>query len=188
MSLVHRRTVMTSDRIERALHRMAAEILERGGEPERIALIGIRTGGVNPTARIAQQMKVLEGVDPPIGMVDITLYRDDISSENKPLLKKTEIDFDVTGKCIVLVDDVLFTGRTIRAAMDAVMDYGRPACVRVAVLVDRGHRELPIQPDFVGQILETERDEQVIVTVAEKKNRLDKVEILMTLEPEEDGR
>jgi len=187
MALVHRHTVMTADRIERALHRIAAEILERSGDPRRIALIGIRAGGLNPTTRLAQQMKTLEGIEPPIGMLDITLYRDDLSSTNKPLLKATEIGFDVTDKCIVLVDDVLFTGRTIRAAMDAVMDYGRPSCIRVAVLVDRGHRELPIQPDFVGQVLDTERNEEVIVTVGEKKNRSDKVEVRRTVEPEEES-
>ncbi len=185
MSLVHRRTVMTPDRIERALHRIAAEILERGGDLERIALIGIRAGGVGPTMRIAQQMKDSEGINVPVGMIDITLYRDDISSGHKPVLMKTEIDFDVTDKCIVLVDDVLFTGRTIRAAMDAVMDYGRPSCIRVAVLVDRGHRELPIQPDFVGQVLDTDRDEKVTVHVGEKRSRADKVEVFLNVEPEE---
>jgi len=185
MVLVHRRTVMNADRIDRAIRRIAEEILEKSHDPHQVALIGIRAGGVNLTQRIADYIKDLEGIEVLIGMLDITLYRDDLSSENKPLIHKTEIDFDVTGKCLVLVDDVLFTGRTIRAAMDAVMDYGRPDAIRAAALIDRGHRELPIQPDFIGQAVTTETDEKVEVSLAESKNRGDKVVVTTELEPEE---
>ena len=186
MTFVHRRLVMTADRIDRALRRIADEILERCKDPQKIALIGIRTGGVNPTLRIAKYLNDMEKIDVPIGMLDITLYRDDLSAENKPILKKTEIDFDVTGKYIVLVDDVIFTGRTIRAAMDAVMDYGRPDCICFASLVDRGHRELPIQPDYIGQVLDTAHHEEVIVKVGESKNRNDKVTVVTEVEPDEE--
>jgi len=185
MPLVHRRLVMTADRIDRALERIGYEILERCPDPSSIALIGIRNGGVNPTLRIAHYLKKIEGLEIPIGMLDITLYRDDISANNKPLIKKTEIDFDLEGKWLVLVDDVLFTGRTLRAALDAVMGYGRPSCVRAAILVDRGHRELPIQPDFVGQVLDTDRHEKVDVTIGEAKGRNDKVVVVSEVQPVE---
>ncbi len=187
MSLVHRRTIMTADRIDRALRRIANEILEKCDDLKNVALIGIRSGGVNPCLRLAEYMKSVENIEVPVGMLDITLYRDDLSPDNKPLLKKTDIDFDVTGKEIIIIDDVLFTGRSMRAAIEVVMNYGRPARIKAAVVIDRGHRELPIQPDFVGQWIDTAPGEKVSVTIAEKNTRTDKVVLISQVEPEEDA-
>lgn len=154
--------------IQRALTRVAHEILERNKGPENLALVGIRTRGVPLAQRLIDQIKKIEGVDVPLGMLDITLYRDDVGTgKQNPVLKKTEIPFSITEKTIVLVDDVLFTGRTIRAAIDALMDFGRPAGVQLAVLIDRGHRELPIRADFVGKNLPTSLDMRVTVQLSE---------------------
>jgi pyrimidine operon attenuation protein/uracil phosphoribosyltransferase len=182
MTLVHRRRIMNAERVDRALRRIAAELIEQCADPTMLAFIAVRTGGVNPTLRLADYLKKTEGLDVPIGMLDITLYRDDLDGRT-PLLKKTEIPFDIEGKWLVLVDDVLFTGRTFRAALDALMDFGRPACIRAAVLIDRsGHRELPIQADFVGQTIDTERDEIVEVKVGPAFSRSDKVEVATKFE------
>ncbi len=159
---------LTAQEIQRALTRVAHEILERNKGAENLALVGIRTRGVPLARRLIEQIKKIEGIEVPLGMLDITLYRDDVGTgKQNPVLKKTEIPFSITEKTIVLVDDVLFTGRTIRAAIDALMDFGRPAGVQLAVLIDRGHRELPIRADFVGKNLPTSRDMRVRVQLAE---------------------
>jgi pyrimidine operon attenuation protein/uracil phosphoribosyltransferase len=187
MTLIHRRRIMNAERVDRALRRIAAEIVEHAPEPEKIALIGIRAGGVAPTLRLADALKTTDGLDVPIGMLDITLHRDDLTNGRTPLLKKTEIEFDLEDRWLILVDDVMFTGRTFRAALDAVMDFGRPACIRAAVLIDRRrHRELPIQPDYVGQVIDTERDEIVEVRVSPTVSRTDKVEVMTRMEAEEE--
>lgn len=150
--------------VKRALTRIAHEILESNKGLTDVVLIGIRSGGVFLSAGIAQQIGIIEGDAVPVGSVDITLYRDDISGQlpHQPV-GKTEIPFSLEGKKVVLVDDVLFTGRTIRAAMDALMDYGRPRCIQLAVLIDRGHRELPIRADYVGRNVPTSMKENVQV-------------------------
>lgn len=185
MTIVHRRRIMNAERVDRTIRRIAAEVLEDCPDLKQLALIGIRTGGVNLTLRLADFLKATENIDVPIGMLDITLYRDDLDGRT-PLLKKTEIEFDIDDKWIVLVDDVLFTGRTFRAALDALMDYGRPSCIRAAVLIDRrAHRELPIQPDYYGQILDTAREEKVEVSIAAGRGRTDKVAVLTEVDSEE---
>jgi pyrimidine operon attenuation protein/uracil phosphoribosyltransferase len=154
--------------IRRALTRIAHEILERNRGPEALVLVGMRTRGVPLAVRIATKLEELEGISLPVGALDVTLYRDDLANRSLQLaLRQTEIPTDVTAKRVVLVDDVLFTGRTIRAALDAVMDFGRPECIQLAVLVDRGHRELPIRADFVGKNVPTSLDEDVHVHLVE---------------------
>lgn len=157
--------IMDAAAVERALRRMATQVAEDLASRGEIALVGIRAGGVPVARRLARLVAEAEGgPPPPIGEVDITLYRDDLyTGLEKPVLGETRIPFPVEGARIVLVDDVLFTGRTVRAALDELMDYGRPRLVRLAVLVDRGHRELPIQADYVGRRLETEISDRVVV-------------------------
>ncbi len=156
--------VMGPEDVSRALRRMAGEIAERSRGTADLALVGIRRGGVPLAARLAALLQGMEGREVPVGAVDITLYRDDAGSAlPSPRIGRSEVAFDVTTHTILLVDDVLFTGRTIRAAIDALLDYGRPPAIQLAVLVDRGHRELPIQADFVGLHLPTQRTEQVDV-------------------------
>jgi len=158
--------------MDRALTRMAHEIVELNRGVKNLALIGIRTGGVPLAERLQQRIAAIEGVMPPAGILDITLYRDDWSTLSQhPIIRKTEIDFSVDDKILVLVDDVLYTGRTIRAALDAITDLGRPARIELAVLVDRGRRELPIQPDFTGLSLQTSRQEHVNVYLNEISGR-----------------
>lgn len=156
--------ILDSAGVKRALTRIAHEILERNKGVSDVVLIGIRSGGVFLADGIAQQIGIIEGDAVPVGSVDITLYRDDISGQlpHQPV-GKTDIPFSLEGKKVVLVDDVLFTGRTIRAAMDALMDYGRPQCIQLAVLIDRGHRELPIRADYVGRNVPTSLKENVRV-------------------------
>jgi len=150
--------------IRRALTRIAHEIIERNKGVTNIALVGIRTGGVYIAREIVSRLKEIEGESLMVGEVDITLYRDDIKGHSLHLpVGKTDIPFSVEGKMVVLVDDVLFTGRTIRAAMDAIMDHGRPASIQLAVLIDRGHRELPIRADFVGRNVPTSLKENIAV-------------------------
>ena len=162
------RVVMDADAVRRALTRIAHEILEHNKGTTRLALVGIRSRGVHIADRIAAVVESIEGVAVPRGIVDITLYRDDLSrAEQTPHVRGTEIPFSVEEKRIVLVDDVLYTGRTIRAAMDALMDFGRPENIQLAVLVDRGHRELPIRPDYVGKNLPTSRQQSVQVRLRE---------------------
>lgn len=154
--------------IDRALSRMAHEIVERNHGVEGLVLIGIRTAGVYLSERIASGIETIEGLRVPTGIIDVTLYRDDLAlGRFQPTVRRTEIPFSVDGKKVVLVDDVFFTGRTIRAAMDILIDFGRPSRIELAVLIDRGHRELPISPDFVGMKVTTTREESVIVRIEE---------------------
>jgi pyrimidine operon attenuation protein/uracil phosphoribosyltransferase len=151
----------------RLLEEMAGRIVEQRREGVPMRLVGVRTRGVPIARRLAEMLRTLLGEEVLVGAIDITLYRDDLGQgERWPVLRGTEITFNVDGVEIILVDDVLFTGRTIRAALNAICDLGRPECVRLAVLVDRGHRELPIQPDVVGRQVQTERDERVRVRIS----------------------
>ena len=162
------RVVMEAQEIMRALSRVAHDISEKNRGVKDLALVGIRTGGVHLAKRLAVRLKEIEGQDVPVGELDITLYRDDLNSrKGHPTLRKTEIPFDITDLTIILVDDVLFTGRTTRAAMDGLIDLGRPSEVQLAVLVDRGHRQLPIKATYVGKNLPTALNEQVEVFLEE---------------------
>ena len=159
---------MSADDIRRAVLRLSHEIVERHGGTEGMVLVGIQRRGVPLAQRLAAAIAEHEGVKLPVGALDITFYRDDLSLiAQHPVVKGTAIPFDLNDRTVVLVDDVLFTGRTIRAAMDALVDFGRPRAIRLAVLVDRGHRELPIRADFVGKNLPTSSKEKVEVTLVE---------------------
>jgi len=149
--------------INRAMTRIAHEILEHNKGTEDLVLIGIRTGGDYIARELAERISAIEGQKPPLGAIDITMYRDDLGSRGSLPLGKTDIPFDMDGKKVILVDDVLYTGRTIRAAMDALVDFGRPRNIQLAILIDRGHRELPIRPDYVGRNVPTSREEDVVV-------------------------
>ncbi len=149
--------------ITRALTRIAHEILEKNKGTEDVVLVGVRRGGDYLARCLRNRIREIEGVEIPLGSIDITMYRDDLGSRGKLPIGKTDILFPLDDKRIVLVDDVLFTGRTIRAAMDALIDLGRPRCIQLAVLIDRGHRELPIRADFVGRNVPTARSEDVLV-------------------------
>lgn len=149
--------------IDRAMTRIAHEILEHNKGTDGLVLIGIRTGGDHIAGQLTERIAAIEGEKIPLGAIDITMYRDDLGSRGSLPLGKTDIPFDIDGKKIVLVDDVLYTGRTIRAAMDALIDLGRPRNIQLAVLIDRGHRELPIRPDYVGRNVPTSREEDVAV-------------------------
>jgi pyrimidine operon attenuation protein/uracil phosphoribosyltransferase len=160
--------VMEPDDVRRALTRIAHEVLERDRGVTDVVLVGIADRGDDLARRLAQEIHRIEGVEIPVGVLDITFYRDDIGMRAEaPEVHETRIPFDVSGKTVVLVDDVLYTGRTIRSAMDALMDLGRPRKIQLAVLVDRGHRELPIRADFVGKNVPTSRADDVRVLVAE---------------------
>jgi pyrimidine operon attenuation protein/uracil phosphoribosyltransferase len=162
------RQIMTADEIRRAIVRVSHEIVERQAGTAGLVLIGIQRRGVPLATRIAAAIKEHEGVALPVGALDITFYRDDLSLvSQQPIVKGTAIPVDLNDRTVVLVDDVLYTGRTIRAAMDALVDFGRPRAIRLAVLVDRGHRELPIRADHVGKNVPTSRDELVKVHLAE---------------------
>jgi pyrimidine operon attenuation protein / uracil phosphoribosyltransferase len=162
------RLVMEAGDMARAMSRIAHEILERNKGVKDLGLVGIRTGGVHLAHRLVRRIQDIEGVAVPIGELDITLYRDDLSlRKEQPVLRKTSVPFDISGKIIVLVDDVLFTGRTIRAAMDGLIDLGRPAEIQLAVMVDRGHRQLPIKATFIGKNIPTSRDENIQVMLEE---------------------
>ena len=168
---VKKKTIMDADAMRRALVRVAHEIVEKNKGVENIILVGIRTRGVPLAQRIAAEIKAIENIILPVGTLDITLYRDDLSTlAYNPVVRATEIDFDISGKTVVLVDDVLFTGRTIRCALDALIDMGRPTAIQLAVLVDRGHRELPIRADYVGKNVPTARTEAVDVSLVELEN------------------
>lgn len=153
--------------VKRALTRMTYEIIERNKGIDNLVIIGIKTRGAYLAQRIAKRLEQLEGASVPVGELDISMYRDDRKHTDDPVVKDSQLQFDITGKHVILVDDVLFTGRTIRAALDALMDQGRPDQINLAVLVDRGHRELPIRPDFIGKNIPTAMDEQVAVYVKE---------------------
>jgi pyrimidine operon attenuation protein / uracil phosphoribosyltransferase len=164
-----KKIVMDAEGIDRSLTRIAYEILEKNKGVTDLCIIGIRTGGMYLAERLKQRISKIERIDVPIGILDITLYRDDLRTGNKkPRPEKTDIPFSLDDKKVVLVDDVLFTGRTIRAAMDALIDFGRPKLIQLAVLIDRGHRELPIRADFVGKNLPSSLWESVIVCLTEK--------------------
>ncbi len=159
---------LQAEDIKRAITRIAHEILEKNKGTENLALVGIRTRGVTLARRIQDKISEIENTQLDLGILDITLYRDDLGAgKQNPVLKDTEISFPIDGKQIILCDDVLFTGRTIRAAIDALMDFGRPGSVQLAVLIDRGHRELPIRPDFVGKNIPTSKDMKVQVMLVE---------------------
>src|SRR4030065_1986504 len=171
------KTVMDKDVIDRCLTRIAYEILEKNKGINDLVLVGIRTGGVYLAERLQKKISAIEGGKIPLGILDITLYRDDISTaKRKPRLGKTKIPFSLDDKKVVLIDDVLFTGRTIRAAMDALIDFGRPKMIQLAVLIDSGHRELSIRADFVGKNLPSSLWEAGSVNLVEK-NGVDEVVI-----------
>ena len=162
------RIVLDEDEIERAIARIAHEILEANDDASLLRVVGIQRRGAVLAARVAARLSEFSGLDVPLGILDIGFYRDDLGSRpDAPMVYATEIDFEVAGSSVVIVDDVLFTGRTVRAAIDAIFGYGRPDRVQLAVLADRGHRELPIRPDFVGKNLPTSPDERVFVRVRE---------------------
>ena len=159
--------VMDSEAIDRAITRIAHEILEANKGAANIALVGILRRGACLAEILAERIREIEGATVPVGSLDISFYRDDVAIRLNPEVHRTDIPFAIEGRDIVLVDDVLFTGRTIRAAMDAIMDYGRPCSIQLAVLVDRGHRELPIRADYVGKNVPTSRSEKVRVELSE---------------------
>ena len=166
--------VMDADRIGRTLTRIAHEIVERNKGVGGIALVGVRTRGVHIARRLARSLKEITGDDVPTGALDITLYRDDLMRQAvgpQPLVRRTEIPFSIDARKILLVDDVLYTGRTVRAALDALIDFGRPAAIQLIVLVDRGHRELPIRADYVGKNLPTAPEQSVQVRLHESDGR-----------------
>lgn len=170
MTYREEREVMNKGEMKEALLRISREIMERNKRTHNLVLIGIRTRGIYMARRIATSIRKIESVDIPMGVLDITLYRDDLGSNpHQPIIHKTDIPFSITGKSVVLVDDVLCTGRSIRAALDGLMSIGRPEAIQLAVLVDRGHRELPIQPDYVGKNLSTSKDERVRVMLEEEE-------------------
>ena len=168
--------IMDAEQIRRAVTRIAHEILERNKGVENIRLIGIRTRGVVLADRLKLAIEAIEQKPVTCGILDINLYRDDLTLiAHQPVIRETRIDYDITDKTVVLVDDVLFTGRTIRAALDALVDLGRPSCIQLAVLVDRGHRELPIRADFVGKNIPTARTQSVRVKLSESDGTGDEV-------------
>jgi pyrimidine operon attenuation protein/uracil phosphoribosyltransferase len=186
------KTLLDADALGRTLTRIAHEIIEGSPDLDEVALVGIQTRGVPLAHRLARLIEERAGTAPDLGAVDITFYRDDVSVRGgeaplaaQPLVRATQLDFPLDGRTVVLVDDVLYTGRTIRAAIEALFDYGRPLRVRLAVLVDRGHRELPIRPDYVGKNLPTSRDERIQVQLVE----VDEVDaVLLVSTPEEETR
>ena len=166
--MVEKAILMDAPTMERALTRIAHEILERNKGLTDLCIIGIQRRGVPLANRIADKIEIIEGVRPPVGILDITFYRDDLSMlAEHPVVNGTLIDFIVNGKIIVLVDDVLYTGRTARAAIEAVFDMGRPSCIQLAILIDRGHRELPIRADYFGKNIPTSKTESIHVKVTE---------------------
>jgi len=174
--------VMDARKIKRALHRIATEIIERNRDLGNLVIVGIRTRGIYLGKRMSKMIKELEKTEIPVGVLDITLYRDDFSElESQHMVKKTEINFSVADKDVLLVDDVLFTGRTIRAAMDSLIDLGRPKTIQLLVLIDRGHRELPIRADYVGKFLPTSKREIVQVRLKE----IDESDEILITEPAE---
>ena len=175
--------VLDEAALDRALTRIAHEILEKNGGAADLAFVGIRTRGVTLAQRLTAKIALIDGAALPVGALDITLYRDDLDLRGAPVVRGTDIPFAIKGKTVILVDDVLFTGRTIRAALDALIDLGRPKMIQLAILVDRGHRELPIRPDYVGKNVPTSRRESVSVRMQEH-DREDRV----VIEEPEEGR
>ena len=176
--MVREKSVLDYEGIRRALLRIAHEILERNKGTKDLALIGIRTGGMHLARRLQSEIRSIEKVDVPVGIVDITLYRDDLGELGpQAKIRETQISFDITDKKVILVDDVLYTGRTIRSALDALIDFGRPQSIQLAVLVDRGHRELPIKADYVGKNFPTSQSETVEVRLVEEGKPQDEIVI-----------
>jgi len=176
--------IMDASKIRRVLNRIATEIIERNRNLKNLVIVGIKTRGIFIGKRIARLIKELEGVDVPVGILDITLYRDDLPAKGtRAAAKKPKVDLAIDKKDVLLVDDVLMTGRTIRAAMDGLMDAGRPKTVQLIVLIDRGHRDLPIRPDYVGKILPTSRRELIQVRLKE----LDSIDEVLIAEPTKIG-
>lgn len=168
-NIVKKKVIMDGDGMRRAIVRIAHEIIERNKGVDKVVLVGIRTRGVPLAKRIAAEIAAIEHVQLPVGVLDITLYRDDLTTLGyNPVVRGTELDFNLTGRVVILVDDVLYTGRTIRAALDAIIDMGRPKAIQLAVLVDRGHRELPIRADYAGKNVPTSRLETIDVTLTEE--------------------
>jgi len=164
--------ILDKEGISRVIMRIAHEILERNKGTEDLCLIGIRNRGIHIASRLAAAIKQIENKEVAVGILDITLYRDDLTSiSTGPVVHKTEIDFDINNKNLVLVDDVLYSGRTIRAALDALIDFGRPKSIQLAVLVDRGHRELPIRADYVGKNIPTAKNETIEVRLSESDGK-----------------
>jgi pyrimidine operon attenuation protein/uracil phosphoribosyltransferase len=191
-SQVQGRSLLDADALGRTLSRIAHEIIEGNPDLDEVALVGIQTRGVPLARRLARLIEERAGVAPDVGTVDITFHRDDVSVRRgeaplaaQPVVRATQLDFPLDGRTVVLVDDVLYTGRTIRAAIETLFDYGRPARVQLAVVVDRGHRELPIRPDYVGKNLPTARGERIQVQLVE----VDEVDaVLLVSSPEEESR
>ena len=166
--MIEKAEIMDEQAIQRAVTRISHELIEKNKGVEDLVLMGIQRRGVPLAKRIASKIKEVEGTNVPVGILDITLYRDDLSLLNEhPVINGTEIGFSISGKKVVLVDDVLYTGRTVRAAIDAIMDLGRPKMIQLAILIDRGHRELPIRADYVGKNVPTSRNEIIHVMLAE---------------------
>src|SRR5438067_8466408 len=187
------KVLLDADALSRTLSRIAHEVIEANPDLDDVALVGIQTRGVPLAQRLARLIEDRAGETPALGAVDITFYRDDVRVRGgeaplhaQPLVRATQLDFPLEGRTVVLVDDVLYTGRTIRAAIDALFDYGRPARVQLAVLVDRGHRELPIRPDYVGKNLPTSREERIQVQLLEV-DEVDQVLLISIAEEESDG-
>jgi len=168
MSLKEKALILDKTGIDRALTRVAHEILEKNRGAKDLVLVGIQRGGVHLAKRLAAKLREIEKIEVPVGSLDITMYRDDLTTrKSQPVPQATDIPFDIQDKVMVLVDDVIFTGRTIRAALNSIMDYGRPRRIQLAVLLDRGHRELPVRADYVGKNLPTSGKEKVEVMLAE---------------------
>ncbi|WP_227767031.1 bifunctional pyr operon transcriptional regulator/uracil phosphoribosyltransferase PyrR [Zhaonella formicivorans] len=182
MNFTVKTQIMDAEKMRRTLIRISHEIVEKNKGTDNLALIGIRRRGVPLAQRLAKHIAEIEGVTLPVGVLDITLYRDDLTTiDHQPVVQKTEVPFPVTNKKIILVDDVLYTGRTARAALDAIMDLGRPEAIQLAILVDRGHRELPIRADYVGKNVPTSKKEIVAVNLVEIDGS-DEVQILEAAE------
>ncbi|MDZ4122473.1 MAG: bifunctional pyr operon transcriptional regulator/uracil phosphoribosyltransferase PyrR [Candidatus Cloacimonadaceae bacterium] len=171
--------IMDNTQMERSVHRMAHEIIEQNRGLEKIRLVGIRSRGVPLAERLSRYLKLIENQEIPVGILDITLYRDDLSTiSHQPVIKGSQLDFDIEDAIIILVDDVLYTGRTVRAAIDALLDFGRPKQIQLAVLIDRGHRELPIKADYVGKNVPTSKEEIIKVSFEETDGE-DSVKIVL---------
>ncbi|VBB06172.1 Hypothetical protein LUCI_1388 [Lucifera butyrica] len=185
VQLAEKALIMDEQGIRRALIRVAHEIIEKNKGVSKVVLVGIRTRGVPLAERLAREIEKIEGIALPVGILDITLYRDDLSTLSyQPIVHETQIPVDINGKKIILVDDVLYTGRTVRAALDALIDLGRPKTIQLAVLIDRGHRELPIRADYVGKNVPTSHKEIVSVQLA----GIDRVDLVFIKEiVEENG-
>lgn len=169
--------ILSAEELRRTVNRLASQIVERSGDLSKLVLLGIFTRGVPLAKTICDQINALENIQVPLGAIDITFYRDDLDTIGVRTPAKTEISFDLTGKTVVLIDDVIYKGRTIRAALDAVNDYGRPEVIRLAVLIDRGHREVPIHPDYIGKQLPTAKEEMIKVYLQDTDGR-DGVELV----------